>query len=81
MPRYYFDVTDDGGVHMDDVGLDLPNLDAAIVEARRALADMTRETLIGSNPSNLGIRIRDGGDGLVNLVLSVTTERPDGTIG
>jgi len=78
MPRYYFDITDDSGVHSDDVGLDLPSMEAAIVEARRALADMTRENLIGSNPSNMGIRIRDGADGLVNLVLSVTTERPDG---
>jgi hypothetical protein len=78
MPRYYFDVTDDGGLHADDVGLELPSMDDAILEARRALADMTRETLIGHNPANLGIRIRDGGDGPVNLVVSMITERPNG---
>ena len=31
MPRYYFDVTDDSGRHVDDIGLELPNMDAAIV--------------------------------------------------
>ena len=81
MPRYYFDVTDDGGVHTDDVGLELPSMDAAILEARRALADMTRESLIEHNPANLRIRIRDGEDGPVNLVVSMTTERPDGATG
>ena len=46
MPRYYFDVHDRQGVHSDEVGLEFANMDAAIIEARRALADMTRESLI-----------------------------------
>jgi hypothetical protein len=76
MPRYYFDVEDGQGVHTDDVGLDLPNMDAAIVEARRALADMTRETLMADGA--LSIVIRDGLEGPVNLVVSLTTEWLDG---
>jgi hypothetical protein len=76
MPRYYFDVTDDSGRHVDDIGLELPNMDAAIVEARRALADMTRESLIGRDPANLSIRIRDGADGPVDVYVSMKTERP-----
>jgi hypothetical protein len=76
MPRYFFDVTDGYGSHTDDVGLDLPDMDTAIIEARRALADMTRETLNGNDPASLSIRIRDGADGPVNLVVTMKTERP-----
>ena len=78
MPRYFFDVTDDKGQHTDDTGLELPDMDAAIVEARRALADMTRESLIGHSPANISIRIRDGADGPVDVLVTMKTERPDG---
>ncbi len=81
MPRYFFDVTDSGGIHTDEVGLELPNMDAAIMEARRALADMTRESLVERSAASLRIHIRDGADGPVNLVVSVTTERPNGKSG
>ena len=77
MPRYFFDVTDGSGVHTDEVGLELSDMDAAIVEARRALADMTRESLAERSQADLRIHIRDGADGPVNLVVSMTTERPD----
>jgi hypothetical protein len=76
MPRYYFDVTDDNGPHTDDVGLELPDMDAAILEARRALADMKRESLNGHDHTNLKIRIRDGDDGPVDVQVSMKTERP-----
>ena len=76
MPRYFFDIRDGTGVHTDDVGLDLADMNTAIVEARRALADMTRETLLGSDDTQLDILIRDGADGPVKLAVSLTTERP-----
>jgi hypothetical protein len=76
MPRYYFDVHDRQGVHSDEVGLEFANMDAAIIEARRALADMTRESLITDGATDLSIVIRDGDDGPVNLVVTMTTERP-----
>ena len=58
MPRYYFDVRDRQGVHSDEVGLEFANMDAAIIEARRALADMTRESLITDGATDLSIVIR-----------------------
>lgn len=76
MPRYFFDVRDDTGIHRDEVGLDLPDMDTAILEARRALADMTRETLIVTADDNFGIVIRDGDDGPVRLTVNLRTERP-----
>ncbi len=78
MPRYYFDVHDGQGKHQDDVGLLLPNMDTAIVEARKALADMTRESLVSEGAAELSIVIRDGSEGTVNLVVSLTTEWLDG---
>ncbi len=75
MPRYYFDVSDETGIHEDDVGLELVDMEAAIAEARRALVDMTRESLLSSNTTDFHIRIRDGAEGPVNLAVTVTTER------
>ena len=77
MPRYYFDVHDAHGVHADEIGLEFPDMDAAIVEARRALADMTRESIMAESATDLSIVIRDGKEGPVNLVVIMTTERPD----
>jgi hypothetical protein len=77
MSRYYFDVRDEAGVHPDDVGLDLPDMDTAIAEARKALADMTRESLVAGNEDNFEIVIRDGDEGPVRLVINLRTERLD----
>jgi hypothetical protein len=77
MPRYYFDVHDAQGVHADEIGLEFPDMDAAIVEARRALADMTRESIMVESATDLSIVIRDGKEGPVNLIVTMTTERPD----
>ena len=74
MTRYYFDVRDKQGVHRDEIGLEFPNMDAAILEARRALADMTRESLL-DGATDLSIVIRDGKEGPVNLAVTMTTER------
>lgn len=78
MPLYFFDVRDGQGTHRDEVGLELPDLDAAIAEARRALADMSREAPVNGHGYDLEILIRDDGEGPVKLVLSLKTERlPD----
>jgi hypothetical protein len=79
MPRYYFDVHDQSGVHRDEVGLEFPDMQAAILEARRALADMTRESLLIDDNPDLNIMIRDGDEGPVNLHVSLTTEWMDGS--
>lgn len=76
MPIYFFDIRDSYGLHRDDVGLDLPNMDTAIVEARRALADMNRDALPEAGDHDLEILIRDHQDDPVRLGLSLTIERP-----
>ena len=83
MPIYFFDVQDAQGLHPDDIGLDLPDMDAALHEARRALADMSREILSRSAVSDQDLRIliRDHGEGPILIALTITTDRPDGSDG
>lgn len=77
MPRYYFDVHDKEGTFHDEIGIELPNMDAAIVEARRALADMTKELLVDPEATAMQIIIHDGDDGPVRLSVSMQTTWPD----
>ncbi len=75
MPRFYFDIRDGHGIEHDPVGLDLPDLDAARTEARRALAEMTQEEINASGRGVICIEIRTRrGEPLVELV-SVADER------
>ena len=73
MPRYFFDVQDADGTFLDEVGMDLPDMAAAIREARKALADMVRDVLRDQANDALLIRIRDGADGPVVLSVTMTT--------
>jgi len=76
MPRYFFDIRDSHGLHRDDVGVELRNMEAALAEGRRALADMSRDSLSVGVDEQLEILIRDHGEGPIRLVLSLTTEGP-----
>lgn len=79
MPLYFFDVQDTDGVFVDEVGMELPDMETAIREARRALADMVRDALKEQQGEAVLIRIRDGADGPVVLSVTLTTERPPQT--
>jgi len=78
MPQYFFDVQDGDGVFVDNVGLELPDMDTAIREARRALADMMRDVLRDRSGAEVIIQIRDGTEGPVILAVTLTTELPPG---
>ena len=77
MPRYYFDIKDDDDVTIDDRGVDLPDLDAAIAEARQALADMVGEALQQKDHDEMAVRIRDAIDGAVLMEVTVQTDIAD----
>lgn len=82
MPRYYFDVFSDNTLTRDEIGLDLRDMNAAVAEARLALADMSREAIASAKLDELRILIRDGDDGPVLLTVTISTEWPaksDGT--
>jgi hypothetical protein len=77
MPRYYFDIDDGEDSYVDNIGVDLPDMDAAIREARRALADMMRDALREAKSDGISVRIRDGAEGPVRLEVTLTTIRPE----
>lgn len=77
MPRYYFDVHDEEGTFVDLIGVELPDMDSALREARRALADMMRDALREQSLAGVAIDIRDGADGPVTLTVTLTTFAPD----
>ena len=78
MPRYFFDIKDDKESFVDSTGIELPNMEAAIREARRALADMVGESLRDRGNDDIAVRIRDGAEGPVLLEVSLSTTMPDG---
>jgi len=59
MPRFFFDVHDD--IHViDDVGIELPDLDAAKAEATRTLAEIAGELLPNDGTrKTLAINVRN----------------------
>ena len=59
MPRYYFDLYDCISVH-DELGLDLPDLDAVRTEAHRALAELAANHPADSGSVQICTEVRDG---------------------
>ena len=76
MPRYFFDIKDDKESFVDSTGIELPDMDAAILEARRALAEMVGEALRERGSDDIAVRIRDGAEGPIVLEVSLTTTKP-----
>lgn len=76
MSMYFFDIDDGGEVFVDTTGMELADMDSAIKEARRALADMVRDALRDQSEHNLSIRIRDGAEGPVVISVTMATQAP-----
>lgn len=76
MARYYFDVRDGDDAFDDDMGIELADMETAIREARRALADMMRDALRDETRHLLSIAIREGARGPVVLTVTLTTVTP-----
>jgi hypothetical protein len=78
MPRFHFDVIDEGVIQVDEVGLELPDLAAAVEEAQRAIGQMLIEHAPGRNTASLVIQIRDGSSVPLTTVLATTSAIPTG---
>jgi hypothetical protein len=59
MALYFFDTRDNEDFIEDDVGLELPNLDAVKHQAALSLAELARDVLPGSTQRNLAVEVRD----------------------
>jgi hypothetical protein len=58
MPRYYFDIQENGELARDEEGLDLPDLRAAEVEAAQSLASVARDMPPGAERHQMAIEVR-----------------------
>lgn len=59
MPLYFFDTRDGEKFIQDDVGVELPDLDAVKVLAARSLAELARDVIPGSVKRTLEVEVRD----------------------
>jgi hypothetical protein len=66
--RFFFDLEDSGKVTRDDWGVDLPNLDAARIEAIISLTEMARDWLPNDgNNRDVSVVIRGEHETLVRV--------------
>lgn len=59
MPRYFFDTRDNETLVEDDVGLELPDLEAVKAQAAVSLTELARDVLPGSIRRTLTVEVRD----------------------
>lgn len=59
MPLYFFDTRDEDAFIEDDVGLELPNLESAKIQASVSLAELARDVLPGTERRTLVVEVRD----------------------
>lgn len=59
MAHYFFDTRDNDDFIEDDVGIELPDLDAVKDQAAVSLAELARDVLPGSLKRNLAVEVRD----------------------
>ena len=60
MPHYFFDTRDDDTFIDDDVGVDLPDLEAAKAVAATSLAELARDVIAGALRRVLVVYVRKG---------------------
>jgi hypothetical protein len=59
MPRYFFDTRDDDKFFEDEDGCELPDIEAAKLEAAASLAELARDVIPGSVKRTLIVQVRD----------------------
>jgi hypothetical protein len=69
MPRFYFDVRDDGSFTSDDEGREIDTLDAAELAAAEAAAEIGRDRLPMSDARKVTVEMRDEHRQLVGTVM------------
>lgn len=76
MALYYFDLTEDGALVVDEIGTELPNVGAARVEATQTMTDIARDHIPGDGPHHqLQMSVRDeSGKVVINLTLAFDAE-------
>ncbi len=75
MPRYFFDTSDGNRLIRGDEGLEMQNLEAAKIEAQRALPDIAKDALPDGEQRTFIVSVRDeAGQVVVRAALSLIVE-------
>ena len=65
MPRYFFDTDDGDRPSEDDIGLELPDHEAARRAGIAALPDMARDELPNGDHRDFSVRVRDDAGNMI----------------
>lgn len=75
MPRFYFDIHDESGIHRDEEGEMFENPQAAAVEANQIATEMVRHGIGPVSQLDRAIEVRDqSGDRLLRVRVSAKLE-------
>ena len=76
MPRYYFDYHEPSGVIPDQVGYDLPGMDAARKLALTALGEASRDFTAGGRIGRMALEVREESGSVLTVfaIIGVLTE-------
>jgi hypothetical protein len=75
MPRFHFDLVEDGRAVPDDDGLDLLSVDVARGEAVKTAGEMMKDrTRQKAEPADLSIIVRDGGGTVCTVTVALKVE-------
>ena len=76
MPRFYFDLRENGNFIEDEAGTVLPDIDAAQQEAERGITEMALHKLSDSGLRHMTIDVRrDNGDAVLSVTLTLNVTR------
>lgn len=70
MTRYFFDTRDDSDFIDDEIGLELPDLEAVKRTAAIALAELARDVLPGKLKRVLKVEVRDAYGPLMEAIMT-----------
>lgn len=70
MPLYFFDTRDNDIFIEDDVGVELPDLEAVKATAAVSLAELARDVLPGSVKRELAVEVRDARQPVLRALLT-----------
>ena len=75
MPLYYFDIHENDEIVVDELGMDLPDLRAAAIEAAQSLSDMAKDLLPDDARYSLAIEVRSNSTPLFKAALAYEFSR------
>jgi uncharacterized protein DUF6894 len=77
VPRFFFDTYDGDRFILDELGLELEDIEAAKLEAERALPEMAWDELPDGNQRTFIVSVRDeAGEVVLRAALSLVVEYP-----